>query len=295
MDKASTILDSLTASSPQLPIGYQRLSLDPPTIDKDIDLDSSLVHPPPFEPGCAKTIANQALVGESVDLGSPPVDHSISEEHHAHVLLVSSDSLASKNDSPILADLESHSSVPVGQGGNHTIPPPSSFVITFDWSHLTTFHLPSYVPFEITVHTYDKAIPSTILDEGASISLMPSTTWKALVSPQFVPVTHNLLAFDGGTSQALGILPKFLVTLGGKTIYIDIMVIQSALDFSLLLGPDYVYAMGALVSSLFRVVCFPHDGRMVTVDQLSFFSPSVLPAPLSSPPGSCSQEVPSLP
>jgi len=45
MDKASTVLESLTASSPQLPDGYQRLSAtaDRPPVDKEIDLDSSLV------------------------------------------------------------------------------------------------------------------------------------------------------------------------------------------------------------------------------------------------------------
>ena len=44
--------------------------------------------------------------------------------------------------------------------------------------------------------------------------------------------------------------------------------------------------MGALVSSLFRVICFPHDGRMVTIDQLSFARPQAPPALLSSPFGS---------
>ena len=123
------------------------------------------------------------MVGESVDLGSPPVDHSVSEECHAHVLLVSSNSPESENDPPIPADHESPSSVPIEQGGNHTIPPPSSSVVSFDWSHLTTFHLPSHVPFQITVHAYDKVVPGTVLDEGASVSLMPSTTWQALGSP----------------------------------------------------------------------------------------------------------------
>ena len=93
------------------------------------------------------------------------------------------------------------------------------------------------------------------------------------------------MAFDGGTSQPLGILPKFPITLGGKSVYIDILVTQGASDFSLLLGRDYVYAMGALVSSLFRVLFFPHDRRIVTIDQLSFFSPPVPPVQLSSPPG----------
>jgi len=114
---------------------------------------------------------------------------------------------------------------------------------------------------------------------------MPATTWQALGSPQLVPVAPNLTAFDKGTSQPLGILPMFPVTLGGKTVYIDVSVTQGALDFSLLLGRDYVYAMGALVSSLFHVVCFPHDGRIVTIDQLSFVCPRVPPAQLSSPPG----------
>jgi len=138
-------------------------------------------------------------------------------------------------------------------------------------------------------------IDLVIYAEKSLISLMPSTTWQALGSPQLVPVAQNLLAFDRGTSQPLGILPKFPVTLGGKTVYIDIMVVQGALDFSLLLGHDYVYAMGALVSSLFRVVCFPHEGRMVTIDRLSFFSPSVPPVQPSSPIDSCSQAVPSQP
>lgn len=110
-----------------------------------------------------------------------------------------------------------------------------------------------------------------------------------------MPVTQNLLAFDGGTSQPLGILLKFPVTLGGKTVYIDVMVVQGAFDFSFLLGRDYIYAMGALVSSLFRVVCFPHDGRMVTIDQLSFFSHPVPPVPPSPPIGSYPPAVPSLP
>jgi hypothetical protein len=51
------------------------------------------------------------------------------------------------------------------------------------------------------------------------------------------------------------------------------MVIQDPLYFSLFLGRDYVYAMKATVSTLFRMISFPHDGRMLTIDQLSFISP----------------------
>ena len=51
------------------------------------------------------------------------------------------------------------------------------------------------------------------------------------------------------------------------------MVVQGPLDFNLLLGHDYVYAMKAVVSTLFQVMYFPHDGKIVTVDQLSFVKP----------------------
>ena len=49
------------------------------------------------------------------------------------------------------------------------------------------------------------------------------------------------------------------------------MVVQGHLHYNLLLERDYIYSMGAIVSSLFRVMCFPHEGRVVQlVDQLSF-------------------------
>jgi hypothetical protein len=45
------------------------------------------------------------------------------------------------------------------------------------------------------------------------------------------------------------------------------------LDFTLLLGQDYVYSMKDIVSTPFRVIYFPHDGRIVTINQLSFIGP----------------------
>jgi hypothetical protein len=60
------------------------------------------------------------------------------------------------------------------------------------------------------------------------------------------------------------------------------MVVQDPLDFDLLLGQDYVYAMKAIVSTLFRVISFLHDGRMVTIDQLSFVGPNLTINPMNS-------------
>ena len=52
------------------------------------------------------------------------------------------------------------------------------------------------------------------------------------------------------------------------------MVVQGPLDFNLLLGRDYVYAMKDVVSTLFRVMHFPHHGNIVTINQLSFVTPN---------------------
>ena len=49
---------------------------------------------------------------------------------------------------------------------------------------------------------------------------------------------------------------------------IEVEVVDASLDYNLLLGRNWIYEMDAIASSLFRIVCFPHEGRIVTVDQL---------------------------
>ena len=111
----------------------------------------------------------------------------------------------------------------------------------------------------------------TIIDEGASVSILSSISWEALGSPSLLPEMRNLTGFDKGTSRPLGILPNLPITLRRKTIHMNVMVVQGPLDYNLLLGRDYIYCMGAIVSSLFRVMCFLHEGRVVKlVDELSF-------------------------
>jgi len=59
-------------------------------------------------------------------------------------------------------------------------------------------------------------VSSSIIYEGASASVLSSTTWQALGLPSLVPVTQNLLAFNKRMSQPLGILPWLHITLGEK-------------------------------------------------------------------------------
>ena len=77
-----------------------------------------------------------------------------------------------------------------------TKPSPSSEVISFDWSNLIEYHLHSSVPLQIVVQVAAKSILHTIIDEGASVSILSSTAWKAIGSPSLVPVTDQILAFN---------------------------------------------------------------------------------------------------
>jgi hypothetical protein len=81
---------------------------------------------------------------------------------------------------------------------------------------------------------------------------------------------HELLAFDRRPSEYLGVLPQLPISLGGNTVLVDVIVVQGPLDFNMLLEHDYVYSMNVVVSTLFRVMHFPHNGSIVTIDQLAF-------------------------
>ena len=75
----------------------------------------------------------------------------------------------------------------------------------------------------------------------------------------------------------MGILAQTPVNLGGKPVLVDFMVIEDPLDFNMLLGRDYVYAMQAVVSTFFHVMYFNHGEEIVTIDQLDFLDPSPEP------------------
>ncbi len=49
-------------------------------------------------------------------------------------------------------------------------------------------------------------------------------------------------------------------------------VIDAPLNFNILSGHSWIYKMSAIVSSLFRVIKFPFQGKIITVDQLALFN-----------------------
>jgi hypothetical protein len=159
------------------------------------------------------------------------------------------------------------------QGGIPLIPStpsPSPRMVSFDWNDLVEPHLPSVTPFQISIEVNSTNIYQCIVDEGAPAIILSSSVWKVLGCPKIVFASHELLDFDRRPSEYLGILSQFPISLGGKTILLDVIVVQGSLDFNMLLGHDYVYAMNVVVSMLFRVMHFHHNGIIVTIDQLDY-------------------------
>ena len=149
------------------------------------------------------------------------------------------------------------------------VDPSNSLALSFDMSNVKK-RLPHHMAFQIK-STYQKTnIFRTVVDEGASTCVMSMSCWKAIGSPSVVPSPTLLTTFDGHSHRPYRIIPAFPICVGGKVVNIEVEGIDANLDYNLLLGWNWVYKMDAIVSTLFHVICFPHEGKIVKVDQLDY-------------------------
>jgi len=71
------------------------------------------------------------------------------------------------------------------------------------------------------------------------------------------------------------------VTIAGKIVHVDIKVIDAPLDYNIILGRSYTYAVLVLVSVVFYKMCLPHEGKIITIDQLIYYKPASVTSPES--------------
>jgi hypothetical protein len=151
------------------------------------------------------------------------------------------------------------------------IDPTDTNLIVFDLEdHIP--RLPPQLTFQIQVVVSDKNICRTVIDEGASTCVMSLACWKAIGSPPLNESQNTLKAFNGSSFKPYGVIPSLPITLEGKTVQVEVEVFDAPLDYNLMHGPSWIDSMRAVVLTLFRVVRFPHQGKVVTVDQLAFFN-----------------------
>ena len=96
--------------------------------------------------------------------------------------------------------------------------------------------------------------------------------WKILGSPTLNQSPTILKDFDGRGFHPFGILQDLPIEVEIKTFNLDVEVVDAPLDYNLLLGQSWSYSMNVIVSSVFRLIMFPHKGNIVKIDQLSYYS-----------------------
>jgi hypothetical protein len=115
----------------------------------------------------------------------------------------------------------------------------------------------------------------TIVDEGALTFIMSISCWTSIGSPKLDTPATILKEFDGHMFQPHGIITALPIDLGRKTVYVEVKVIDAPLEYNLLLGRTWFYKMTAVVLSIFRVLHFPHQGKIITINQLLLCTPEI--------------------
>ena len=99
-------------------------------------------------------------------------------------------------------------------------------------------HFPYYMSLLIHVECLNMTVKQTMIDEGTATFVMSLSCWKGLGYLELSQFATMLTSFDGRSFQLHEIVPSLKVQLGGKTIAIEVEVIDAPLDYNLLLGQN---------------------------------------------------------
>jgi hypothetical protein len=137
------------------------------------------------------------------------------------------------------------------------IDPTGTNLIIFDLEYYIP-RLPPQLSFQIQVVVQNKNICRTVINQGASTCVMSVICWKAIGSPTLTESHNKLKAFNGTGFKPYDVLPSLSITLEGKLVNVEVEVFDAPFDYNLLLGRSWIDFMRAVVSTIFRVLCFPH-------------------------------------
>jgi hypothetical protein len=62
--------------------------------------------------------------------------------------------------------------------------------------------------------------------------------------------------------------------LEAKNVCVEVEVVYGTLHYNILLGRSWTYSITVVVSTIFWVLLFPHEGWIITIDRLSFSRPN---------------------
>jgi hypothetical protein len=99
---------------------------------------------------------------------------------------------------------------------------------------------------------------------------MHISCWKALGSSNIDTSTTLLKEFNEHIFHPHGIITTLHIELGGNIVSIFVEVINAPLGYKFLIGCTWFYKMTPVVLFVFRVLCFPHQGKILMIDKLAF-------------------------
>ena len=108
---------------------------------------------------------------------------------------------------------------------------------------------------------------------SSSTCVMFTNFWKNLGSPKFVPSTITFHAYDGHPSKPKVLYQNVHNEVIVKTILINVEVVDVVLDYNIILGCSFMYAIKMVFSSGFQVMLFPQNENIITLDHLTFYDP----------------------
>jgi hypothetical protein len=161
----------------------------------------------------------------------------------------------------------------VALGSAKTCNPGTIMLDNFDLKPHFPYHVAFHIVVAYTMKYFIQNIFYTVVDEGTSTCMMFLACWKPIGQPILSLSPTLLTAFDGHSFRPNGIIPSFLMQLGVKTMCVEVEVVDVSLNYNIFLGRSWTYPMQAMVTKFFRVLLFPHGGRIVTIDLLSFSRP----------------------
>jgi hypothetical protein len=82
------------------------------------------------------------------------------------------------------------------------------------------YHIAFHIVVAFTMKYFTRNIFCTVVDEGASTCVMPLECWKSIGQPVLSLSPTQLTTFDSRSFRPHGIIPSFLMQLGGKTMCI---------------------------------------------------------------------------
>ena len=75
--------------------------------------------------------------------------------------------------------------------------------------------------------------------------------WKSIGSTELSQSPTTLKAFDGRSFTPYGILRNLPIELGGKTVNVEVEVIDAPLDYNMILGWSWFYTMISITFFVF--------------------------------------------